>query len=390
MAQTHLAPILESIQLTVDPETWELGFDFSGTVALLQEAYTADHDNGVAFVNALAHYLRGLGEAGAEMLEFLRAEGEFFGSDFSRLLATAGFNIVEGGEGAERLLGTAGDDLLQGHAGNDTIAAGAGNNTILFNKGDGQDVIQADDADGQNTLLFGEGIGLGDIRLEKSGNYDLRITIGEAGDQILLKDWFYGAYETRRIAQFNFTDGTSLTPQGLLEQLPVSTSANSVLNGNEGINDILIAAENSTLYGKGGNDLLYGANKAHLYGGDGDDTLAAQGEENQLWGNAGRDSFLFSSLEDGVSRIGDFTPGEDTLQLDCSIFQSLASGPLTVETFISNASGQAENEQHFLIYNNTSGALLYDADGNGSGAAVHFATLNNKPNLNAGDLLALG
>ena len=256
--------------------------------------------------------------------------------------------------------------------------------------GSGLTTIYADDAEGSDTLVFGEGIRPDMLHLEKSGSYDLRMTIGEEGDQILLKEWFYGPYEERRIAQFNFTDGTALTPQGLLEQLPVYATAPGRLEGNEGMNDILLASDNSTLYGKSGNDLLYGANKAHLYGGDGDDTLAAQGEENQLWGNAGRDSFLFSSLEDGVSRIGDFTPGEDTLQLDCSIFQSLASGPLSAENFISNASGLSESEQHFLIYNTTTGALLYDADGSGSGAAIHFATLNNKPNLKAGDLLALG
>ena len=96
-------------------------------------------------------------------------------------------------------------------------------------------------------MLFGEGIGRGDIRLEKSGSYDLRMTIGEDEDQILLKDWFYEPYEERRIAQFQFADGTTLTPQGLLEQLPVSTSANSVLNGNEAVNDILIASANALL-----------------------------------------------------------------------------------------------------------------------------------------------
>ena len=37
------------------------------------------------------------------------------------------------------------------------------------------------------------------------------------------------------------------------------------------------------------------------------------------------------------------------------------------------------------LYNKTNGNLYYDADGKDGAAAVHFATLANKPTLDHGD-----
>lgn len=43
-----------------------------------------------------------------------------------------------------------------------------------------------------------------------------------------------------------------------------------------------------------------------------------------------------------------------------------------------------------ILYNTTTGALLYDADGSGQGVAVQFATLTTKPQVGAGDFLVVG
>jgi serralysin len=42
-----------------------------------------------------------------------------------------------------------------------------------------------------------------------------------------------------------------------------------------------------------------------------------------------------------------------------------------------------------IIYNTTTGALLYDADGTGATAAVQFATLTGTPALNNTEFLII-
>ena len=58
--------------------------------------------------------------------------------------------------------------------------------------------------------------------------------------------------------------------------------------------------------------------------------------------------------------------------------------------FKASTKGVAGDSNDYILYNTKTGALLYDADGKGSGAAIQFATLSNKPrNLTAGDFLVV-
>jgi serralysin len=128
------------------------------------------------------------------------------------------------------------------------------------------------------------------------------------------------------------------------------------------------------LSGAGDNDILYG--------GAGKDTLSGGAGNDRLTGEAGDDCFLFdASLDKGnVDQITDFKSGEDTVQLKKSIFAKLNTGTLNTANFRASANGLAQDSNDFILYNTSTGALLYDADGNGSGAAaIQFATLQNKP-----------
>ena len=89
-----------------------------------------------------------------------------------------------------------------------------------------------------------------------------------------------------------------------------------------------------------------------------------------------------------VDRISDFKHGEDKIQLKQSIFAKLNTGTLGAANFKASAKGVAGDSNDFILYNTKTGALLYDADGKGSGAAIQFATLSNKPrNLTASDFI---
>jgi Ca2+-binding RTX toxin-like protein len=121
-----------------------------------------------------------------------------------------------------------------------------------------------------------------------------------------------------------------------------------------------------------GNDFLYGAaGNDILNGGAGNDTLS---------GGLGNDIFAFAnamSTTDNIDTITDFVAVDDTIQLSQAIFTALtATGTLSAANFVASASGAAVDSNDYVLYNTTTGALYYDADGSGSGAAVEFAVLS--------------
>jgi serralysin len=60
---------------------------------------------------------------------------------------------------------------------------------------------------------------------------------------------------------------------------------------------------------------------------------------------------------------------------------------LNANAFVSGAAAADANDR--IIYNAATGQLFYDADGNGAGAAVLFATLDGKPPVTAADFLVI-
>ena len=101
-----------------------------------------------------------------------------------------------------------------------------------------------------------------------------------------------------------------------------------------------------------------------------------------MYGGAGKDRFVFDTAlnaSTNVDTITDFKHGEDKIQLKKSIFAKLKAGTLSAANFRASTNGLAGDSNDYILYNTRTGALLYDADGNGSGAAIQFATLNNKP-----------
>jgi serralysin len=120
--------------------------------------------------------------------------------------------------------------------------------------------------------------------------------------------------------------------------------------------------------GKGADRLSGGAGNDRLAGGPGKDILS---------GGAGRDSFLFNtalSSSANADRIVDFSPVNDVFRLDDAIFKALAKGALPAAAFHTGAGAHDANDR--IIYNDDTGALVYDANGNVAGKAICFARLD--------------
>lgn len=152
--------------------------------------------------------------------------------------------------------------------------------------------------------------------------------------------------------------------------------------------------------GGSGNDRLIGTNDANILSGRaGNDTLDGRGGNDSLYGSSGRDilsggagldTFLFNTgLSDiNIDVIRDFMPVDDTIKLENAVFLKLAStGALRAAYFHVGAAAADTND--YIIYNKSTGALYYDADGNkvGGDAAVQFATISNKASLTSADFV---
>jgi Ca2+-binding RTX toxin-like protein len=162
-------------------------------------------------------------------------------------------------------------------------------------------------------------------------------------------------------------------------------------------------AGNDTLIGGSGNDILTGAAGADsitggtgvdlINGGAGNDILNGGLGSDILTGGLGTDSFVFNTAfgPGNVDQITDFSVVDDTMRLEnTGIFTALqATGTLNVANFVANDTGIAVDANDFVIYNRSTGALLYDADGSGNGASVQFATLTTSLALTNLDFLII-
>ena len=202
-----------------------------------------------------------------EQVEF--ADGTVWSSDDlgARVLALP----YLGTDGDDYLTGDPEGNVLVGGRGNDRLQGGFGNDTYLFERGDGQDIIE-EWGGAVDTLRFGAGIGAGDIVLVRSGS-DLVLSLAGSEDRVTLRDWAYGG--SSRVEQVAFADGTVWDAAALAARfalLPVlGTPGDDYLNGDDGAN---------TLIGGAGNDALRGGAGTDTYvfeRGDGQDSIEEYG-----------------------------------------------------------------------------------------------------------------
>jgi Ca2+-binding RTX toxin-like protein len=130
----------------------------------------------------------------------------------------------------------------------------------------------------------------------------------------------------------------------------------------------------------GGNDFVWGYDgNETIKGGGGHDHLSGGWGLDKLVGGTGKDVFSFYDSQGGVDRIMDFDVKQDLIGLNDSNFEAFG-GFVSADEF---AIGKGTTAHHALIYDKTTGALFYDADGNGGTDPVQFAQLSAGLNLTA-------
>ena len=142
-----------------------------------------------------------------------------------------------------------------------------------------------------------------------------------------------------------------------------------------------------------------------MKGGIGDDFLIANNKADKLIGGLGNDiltgsgfsdKFIFDTTPNAINNVDtitDFLSGTDKLWFSKAIFGAINEAgsstgtAINVNEFWNNATGSELATTRF-IYDATSGALSYDADGSGAGAAVQVAIIGttSHPNVAAADI----
>jgi len=241
------------------------------------------------------------------------------------LTGTASANILNGGSGDDILYGLGGNDTLNGFDGNDILNGGAGKDKMAGGAGD--DTYYVDSTGDTVTEAIGAGA---DTVVSSLSAY----TLGANVESLIL------------------------TGTGAING-----------TGNTLVNTLLGNGAANVLSGLAGNDLLDG--------GAGNDTLIGGAGNDTLTGGAGADIFRFETVLNASNNrdtILDFASIDDTIQLENGIFTQLKkAGALTASNF--SADGTAHDANDYIVYDTDSGALFYDADGSGSGAAIQFATV---------------
>ena len=287
------------------------------------------------------------------------------------LIGREGSDWLEGGEGVDVLRAGGNDDILSGGAGeSDELYGGAGNDTYIYRRGDGADLVDDVDAQsatahspledeaansaevldailsrfrgirhgkldrdwlgtsaavsagqtagGQDSISFGYGIALTDIRLSRSeSGKDLLVEITEigedgseviTGDRLTIIDWFSDPF--KRVEWLKFVDGTEIRI-GDITSFIVGGSGDDVLIGTNGNDFVYGGAGNDNLYTLAGNDIGLGgtgddlvsggADNDIVVGGLGDDRLIGGSGNDAVTGDAGNDSLYGSQGNDVLS-----------------------------------------------------------------------------------------
>jgi Ca2+-binding RTX toxin-like protein len=269
----------------------------------------------------------------------------------------AGDDTVNGGDGAEVMLGGDGDDAIDGNRGDDTGLLGAGDDSFRWDPGDGSDIVEGGQ-DGADTLLF---IGAGvaeNFDVSANGERvrflrDLANITMDLNDVERIDTQMLGGADS---AVLNDTSATDLKTVAFDLEAAIGGgtgdgAADSVtVNGTNNPDDIQISAlgnvvevngapaevqlehseaanDKLTVNGLGGADTITaepglaaliqlvingGTEVDVLTGGDGNDRIVGQQQNDSMFGGAGDDTLVWNPGD--ANDLVEGQAGNDTME----------------------------------------------------------------------------
>jgi len=173
-------------------------------------------------------------------------------------------------------------------------------------------------------------------------------------------------------------------------------NGNDILDGGIGDDNLNGGTGNDDLNGGIGDDALNGGTGNDvLNGGSGNDFLNGGAGNDTIDGGNGADNIRYNASTEGTDIINNFNSTDDTIRIQRTGVGfnggGLSIGAITSPQFLSGPGINAPtNPSQRFIYDTTSGALFYDADGNGNSfATVQLATLTGLPAITTADIVVV-
>lgn len=301
-------------------------------------------------------------------------------------------NTLYGNNGTNLLNGVDGADTMIGLGGNDTYAIDNAGDLVVEQVGGGDDFVFTSIS---HTLTNGNEVETlstvfhqGTTAIALGGNDYANHLIGNYGDNYLNggggADVMTGLYGNDLYVVDNAGDQVEEIEDAGHDE--VHTFVSYTLAANQAVETLSTAVQGGT----GAIDLTGNNLNQFVYGNMGTNVLNGGAGTDRLIGFGGADTFAFTTALGGtnIDLIADMVSGSDKIALDDAIFTAIGGlGALNPNAFVIGSAAADGTDR--IIYNATTGALFYDADGTGAGAMVQFATLTGAPALAASDFVVI-
>ncbi|MBD2359545.1 calcium-binding protein [Tolypothrix sp. FACHB-123] len=183
------------------------------------------------------------------------------------------------------------------------------------------------------------------------------------------------------------------TKSGITMTWDAITNQGTINNSNSLVNFLNIEKLNingtsydDTLLGGNGDDILVGGTPVYdddsILDDYGNDILIGGNGNDSLTGTGGDDTFVFNNYNEGIDTIFFFNPNNDLIQVSANGFGGGLSPSVLLFSQFAIGTAASQESQRF-IYDNNTGALYFDQDGNATGfTQVQFAQLSAGLSLN--------
>jgi Ca2+-binding RTX toxin-like protein len=344
-------------------------------------------------------------------------EGLVGGLGADTVVGNGSANYLFGGGAADGIYGQGGADYLNGGEGGDNLWGGAGADSHIGGDDAGIDYARYDDANHGNLTIrldtpasnvgaaaVGDtyngieglvgGLGNDNVFGNASANYlfgggGTDGLYGQGGADYLSGDaggdnLWGGAGADQHIGGNDAGIDFARYDDANWGNLTIRLDAPSFNVGAVAVGDTYTGIEG--LVGGLGNDIIIGnASNNYLFGSSGNDYIDGRAGNDYLNGGAGADRFVFNFAlgASNVDTIADFVHLTDDIVLAQAVFAGIGATLDASEFQVGTADAATDR----IIYNNVTGQLFYDSNGNAVGGMTQFATVTAGTMLSIADFM---